>query len=322
MVDISIYKDKIKNNLPLIKEKINNVLNGEDLQEIEHILKRIDSSGDFPHWFEKLKIDGSLPNLDGKTVGSVLEKIIVCIIEKYVLDEEIELSLNPARGVDIPDLELGVKSPSENFDTSEPYFSAYERLLGNEYDAVIMLTNYQTAKSLTPFKLQILKIKYLNGTEIADKNLCTIAKELRNMDIDETSLKKLVRFLAYVNKSDWEANKILKLIQNVMINKGEIEKELTNIFKDFISKNNKNKMKFKPLIPEDSLERLMAITDINPIEQGIIKAADDWVIITQKDNGRLPNENEWNRFINGPLDGKISLSFALQWRYNFRSLFN
>lgn len=322
MVEISIYKEKIRNNLPLIKEKINNVLNGEDLQEIEHILKRIDSSGDFPHWFEKLKIDGSLPNLDGKTVGSVLEKIIVCIIEKYVLDEEIELSLNPARGVDIPDLELGVKSPSENFDTSEPYFSAYERLLGNEYDAVIMLTNYQTAKSLTPFKLQILKIKYLNGTEIADKNLCTIAKELRNMNIDETSLKKLVRFLAYVNKSDWEANKILKLIQNVMINRDRIEKELTNIFKDFTSKNNKNKINFKPLLPEDSLERLMAVTEIKPIEQGIIKAADDWVIITQKDNGRLPNENEWNRFIKGPLDGKISLSFALQWRYNFRSLFN
>ena len=31
--------------------------------------------------------------------------------------------------------------------------------------------------------------------------------------------------------------------------------------------------------------------------------------------------NEWHRFMNSPLDGKISMSFALQWRYNSRFLF-
>ena len=321
MGDIEEYKEKIKDNLPLIQEKINNVLNGDDLDEIEDILKRIDASGGLPHWFEKLKTDGSLPNLDGKTVGSVLEKLIVCIIEKYVLNGEIELNLNPARGVDIPNLELGVKSPSTNYDTSEPYFSAYERLLGNEYDAVIMLTNYQQAKSIRPFKLQVIQIRYLRGTEIADKKLCEIAKALREKDIEETSLKKLVRFLAYVNKSDWEAGKILKLIQNVMLGNKRIEKELTDIYKDYTTKNKTYENQFKPLIPEECLDRIMSVTNISPLEQGIIKLADDWVILTQKDNGRLPNENEWNRFINGPLDGKISLSFALQWRYNFKSIF-
>ena len=321
MGDIKEHKKKIKDNLSLIQEKINNVLNGNDLDEIEEILKRIDTSGDLPHWFEKLKLEGSLPNLDGKTVGSVLEKLIVCIIEKYVLNGEIELNLNPARGVDIPNLELGVKSPSTNFDTSEPYFSAYERLLGNEYDAVVMLTNYQEAKSIRPFKLQIIQIKYLRGSEIADKKLCEIAKALREKDIEETSLKKLVRFLAYVNKSDWEAGKILKLIQNVMLNNKRIEKELTAIYKDYTVKNKKYENQYKALIPQECLDRLMSVTNISPLDQGIIKLADDWVILTQKDNGRLPNENEWNRFINGPLDGKISLSFALQWRYNFKSIF-
>lgn len=318
---ISEYKEKIKENLPLIQEKINTVLNGNSLSEIEDILKRIDTTGDLPSWFEKLKTDGSLPNLDGKTVGSVLEKLLACIIEKYVLEGAIQLSLNPARGVDIPDLELGVKSPSTNYDTSEPYFSAYERLLGNEYDAIIMLTNYQEAKSKRPFRLQIMQIKYLKGSEIADKNLCAMAKALREKGMEETSLKKLVRFLSYVNKTDWEASRILRLIQDVILDNKNIDQKLRVIYYEFSTKNQQNEREYKPLIPQDSLDRLMSIKDISPIEQGVIKAADDWVLITQKDNGRFPNDNEWNRFMRSPLDGKIALSFALQWRYNFRPLF-
>ena len=321
MPNVDEYKEKIKDNLDLIKENINLVLNGEKLDEIEYILERIDSTGALPHWFEKLRDEGSLPNLDGKTVGSVLEKLLACVIEKYVLKDEIKLILNPAKGVDIPNLELGVKSPSTNYDTSEPYFSAYERLLGNGYDAIVMLTNYQEAKSQHPFKLQIMEIKYLNGSEIADKKLCEIAKELRGIGLEETSLKKLVRFLSYVNKVDWEAKHILKLIENVMLDDKSLEKELNAILSDFTTKNRRNTINFKPLIPQESLDRLMSVQDISPVNQGIIKVADDWVILTQKDNGRLPNDNEWNRFLKSPLDGKISLSFALQWRYNFRLLF-
>ncbi len=60
------------------------------------------------------------------------------------------LRINPARGVDLPDLDIGIKSPSKNFCTSEPFFSVYERLLGSEYDALILLTDYQTAKKHPP----------------------------------------------------------------------------------------------------------------------------------------------------------------------------
>lgn len=52
-----------------------------------------------------------------------------------------------------------------------------------------------------------------------------------------------------------------------------------------------------------------------------IRVAEDWVIENQSDNGRFPNENEWRRFCSSPLDGKITMSFALQWRYNFGSIF-
>lgn len=314
-------KEKIKLNIDLIQRKINEVLDGNHLDDVSPILERIDSSGNLPTWFSTLQNEGRLPNLDGKTVGSVIEKLLVCVLEKYVFDSRITLNVNPARGVDIPELELGVKSPSTNFCTSEPYFSAYERLLGNEYDAIILLTNYQEAKKHSPFKLQILEIKYLNKTEIADAKLCSIAKEIRNHYNNEIILKKVMRFLSYVNQSDWEAKSIIKLIKNVLVAQEDLATNITALQRDFLRKNAKAIEEGKPLIPEDSLNRILEINEMSPVEQAIIIAADNWVILTQKDNGRFPNDNEWNRFLVSPLDGKIGMSFALQWRYNFGMLF-
>lgn len=54
---------------------------------------------------------------------------------------------------------------------------------------------------------------------------------------------------------------------------------------------------------------------------GVITAIDDWVAVEHKDFGRLPNDNEWDRIKISPLDSKIGMSFALQWRYNFISIF-
>jgi len=34
----------------------------------------------------------------------------------------------------------------------------------------------------------------------------------------------------------------------------------------------------------------------------------------------VPSSGEWNSFLRSPLEGKIGISFALQWRYQFRSL--
>jgi len=92
--------------------------------------------------------------------------LLVAVLEKIIFQglEIPPLRVNPARGVDLPDLDLGIKSPSENCSTSEPFFSAYERLIGSEYDALILLTDYQTAKKNPPLKLQIIKFKYLDKT--------------------------------------------------------------------------------------------------------------------------------------------------------------
>lgn len=324
MNDATKYRICVKDNLELIKDRLNEILNGKNLESIETILKRIDPSHSLPDWYVMLKNNRGIPTKDGKTIGSILEKLLVCVIEKYVLkDYSVRLSVNPARGVDIPELELGVKSPSTNYCTSEPYFSAYERLLGNEYDAIVLLTDFQNTKGGAKLDLQIIQVGYLEGSEIADLHLCEYAKSIRGHFIDDiSSMKKLIRFFAYINQSDWEAKKILELIDKVIIKGENLTTCLSKIKSDFEIYNSKKRKENKPELEPEVLTRLIKSASISPSEQGIIRIAEDWVIENQSDNGRFPNDNEWRRFMKSPLNGKITMSFALQWRYNFSNVFS
>jgi len=75
------------------------------------------------------------------------------------------------------------------------------------------------------------------------------------------------------------------------------------------------------LLPEDDLIAIQAIKDISPRYIGVIDQLENWLTEALKDASRIPNDNEWERLMSGPLDGKIGMSFALQWRYNFGRLF-
>ncbi|MBY0526753.1 MAG: hypothetical protein K2R98_25400 [Gemmataceae bacterium] len=125
-------------------QRMNAVLAGTDVAELEPVLARIGRGQQLPHWYEGLKKDHVLPNLDGKTIGSVVEMILVAVLETFTFKgrKVPALRINPARGVDLPDLGLGIKSPSENYCTSEPFFSAYERLIGSSYDLLVLITDY------------------------------------------------------------------------------------------------------------------------------------------------------------------------------------
>jgi hypothetical protein len=116
----SLFQEKLPETIQLI----NSVLSGKGVAKLEPVLARIGRGKQLPHWYEGLKKHNSLPNLDGKTIGSVVEMIMVAILETHIFKglNAPPLKINPARGVDLPDLDLGVKSPSENFCTSEPYF--------------------------------------------------------------------------------------------------------------------------------------------------------------------------------------------------------
>jgi hypothetical protein len=314
----------LQNNLDESIFRLNKLLSGQNLGSVKPILKRLGRNQTLPHWYQQLKAAQSLPNLDGKTIGSVIEMLFVSVLETftYRTDEIGELTINPAKGVDIPELGLGIKSPSENFCTSEPFFSAYDRLLGNEHDAVILLTDYQTAKKKPPLKIKIIKWQYLKGSQIADRNLCRLAKIHREWLYNENTAqaKKVLRFLAYINQQDWQAKHLLKMIE-VLDDDKSIINRIEAAIKHYHTKNLKNEKVGKELIPIDALNTITRIKNVSPLYLGVIQAADDWIINTHKDFARIPNDNEWNRYLSSPLDGMIGMSFALQWRYNFASVF-
>lgn len=317
-------RQAVRDQLGVVLSQVNAALRGENLDKLETTLTRLGKDARLPHWYQGLKANQTLPNLDGKTIGSVVEMLLVAVLETTVFAAlgMPPLRIKPARGVDLPDLDLGVKSPSENFCTSEPFFSAYERLLGSEFDAVVLLTDYQEAKKQPPLRLQIIQWRYLTKTQIADEGLCRLAKKHRDwlLSQNEAWAQKLFRFLAFVNQSDWRAKKLLKLIDRLQ-DERQIQTEIQAVEADFQAKNRKRSGKDKLLIPDEEVEALRRISIIKPAHLGVIDAADNWVVEVQKDLGRFPDENEWQRLLSSPLDGQIGMSFALQWRYNFGKLF-
>ena len=317
-------RQTVRDRLDAIIAEVNAALRGENLTSLKKVLQRAGRNGQLPHWFQKLRSGGTHPNLDGKTIGSVVEMLLVAVLETSVFARLgiPTLRIKPARGVDLPDLDLGVKSPSENYCTSEPFFSAYERLLGSEFDAVVLLTDYQDAKKKPPLRLSIIRWHYLTKSQIADEGLCRLARRHREwlLSQNEAWAQKVIRFLAFVNQSDWRAKKLLKLI-DLMRDEGRIQAEVAAAEIGFESKNEQRTRQDKPLIPDSEIEALRRILTIRPIHLGVIDAADNWVVESQKDLGRFPNDNEWQRLLSSPLDGLIGMSFALQWRYNFGKLF-
>jgi len=317
---------KVKNSLPEIVEKLNEYLRGINVSEIKDILEREGRGSKLPHWYGLLETGQSMPNLDGKTIGSVIEMTLLGVLEKHTLAEfDIpHLEVNPAKGVDIPLLDLGVKSPSENFCTSEPFFSAYERLLGNESDAIILLTDYQTAKkNPPPIRIQIIKAAYMTGSEISDKNLGVIALKNRQRLFDENQAlcKKMFQFLCHLNQQDWRAKALLNLVDILYEGDIAINEKIDELESHFNKKVREDIKKGIEPIPIEEFKKIEIIKVSNTKVSAIINSCSDWVIDNHKDFARLPNDNEWQRFLRSPLNGKIGLSFALQWRYNFGNLF-
>lgn len=314
----------LRDKLPAIVASVNEALLGKHLGKLEKVLARIGRGQQLPHWYERLRKDHTLPNLDGKTVGSVVEMILVAVLETHFFAGlgAPPLRISPARGIDLPDLDLGVKSPSENFCTSEPFFSAYERILGSDHDILVLLTDYQTSKQKTPFKLQIIQHRYLNKSQVADKNLCAIARAHRDWLVrqDESRAKRVFRFLAYVNQSDWRAKRLLRAVA-VMKDDEQVRAVIETAEREFERTNTLRLKKDQIPIPDEELQALRTVLKVSPIYFGIVDAADNWVVQTLKDAARAPNDDEWKRIRKSPLDGLIGMSIALQWRYNFGPLF-
>ena len=317
-------RNLLRERLEETMTELNQALQGLNLEVLDPVLSRVGRGETLPYWYEQLRDQQTLPNLDGKTVGSVIEMLFVAVLETVTFqDVEIpQLRLNPARGVDLPDLDLGIKAPSQNYATSEPFFSAYERLLGSEYDALIMITDYQERKTHPPLRLQVIQWHYFLNTELADFALTAIALKHRAwlLNQSETWTQKIFRFLAYINQSDWRGSHLRRIV-DAMQEEDRVQRLVLEAEKDFRKKNEQRAREDKDAIPAHEIESLLSIVEVQPITLGIVDAVDNWVVENYRDFARLPNENEWGRLLTSPLSGKIGMSFALQWRYNFGRVF-
>ena len=319
----------VRANVERIKDLMNSALRGgQNARRYEDVLSRLGRGGRLPHWYGALREHGTLPNLDGKTIGSIVEMLLVAVVETDLLigRERLELRINPARGVDLPDLDLGVKSPSTNWCTSEPFFSAYERLFGSDYDAVVLLTNYQEAKSRPPLRLQVLSVGYLVASEIADYTLCSITRrfkdEMRNVIGEDFEFRfgQLCNFLAFVNQSDWRAKHLLSIVSKISC-ETEVLKAIGNARRDFENKNRIADRTGKSSIPDGELNALESINNATPVYVGVLDATARWLMEVIRDASRAPSRVEMCKLIDSPLNGRIGMSFALQWRFNFQRVF-
>ncbi|MCI0748147.1 MAG: hypothetical protein L0Y58_22300 [Verrucomicrobia subdivision 3 bacterium] len=221
--------------------------------------------------------------------------------------------------MDLPDLDLGIKSPSENWCTSEPFSNAYERLLGPEYDVLAVITNYQSQKQNPPLRIQLIQHHYFEGHQIADMGLCKHARAIRPtlMSYGEAPAKKAFKFLTYAVQSEWLCARLLDLMSQI-----DKPDRLPSILDVMIKSIEKTSAKRRMPLPLQDKALLEELGKRKPIDRAIIDAADDWVTAHWREAARVPNENEWVRLQKAPLDGKLGVSFALQWRYNFGVFFN
>ena len=77
-------RQTVRDRLDAIIAEVNAALRGENLNTMKKGLERTGRNRQLPHWFQKLRTDGTLPNLDGKTIGSVVEMLLVGEVKHVV----------------------------------------------------------------------------------------------------------------------------------------------------------------------------------------------------------------------------------------------
>ena len=252
--------------IPHLVEQVNFYLRGERHEQL------VDSSIARDEWLDCLKKTGIPARTDGKSLGTCVEKLLKAEISRSL---GVQLTGSAAAGVDIPELSLNTKATSDRQpQSSEPFDSPYERVLGAKYDILVCVYNgaeFLAAQRRVP--IQISAAMYYRRTEVADQQLCESARLLRDAYnrnlVGEELARRTLRAVVYARKTAAGYKALHKGLE-----RGEVVVLDATV---------------------EAYEEVMA-------EKGKIE---------------LPKEEEWSAFKKSPLDGKISISFALQWRYQY-----
>jgi len=267
----------VKEGLPAIVGAVNDYLRGQNHGRIRPKVCEIEPGKAEPSWFRHFAKTQRPERTDGKSLGMYIEKLLKAEISRFL---GIAIGGSSAAGVDIPELALNTKATSDRQpQSSEPFHSVYDRVLGAKYDIVVCIYNGTEFFESTGCPLRILSAQYLARTEVADNKLCATAKQLQSLasgrSIRADLAKRALRAIVYAKKG------------------GPKRASYTELDKS--------------LAAEDETRILGAVEncETDMAAEGEIP---------------LPSDEEWTTFLASPLNGKIGISFALQWRYQFRSL--
>ena len=270
-------QERVKEGLPAIVEAVNTYLRGQNHALIRHKVCEIEPGKAEPSWFRHFAKAKRPERTDGKSLGTYIEKLLKAEISRFF---GIAIGGSPAAGVDIPELALNTKATSDRQpQSSEPFHSPYDRVLGSKYDIVVCIYNGTELFGSTACPLRILSAQYLERTEVADKKLCATATHLQalacNSQIQADLARRTLRAIVYAKKG------------------GPKRASYT------------------------ALDKSLASGDVTHVSETVQTCEMD---MAAEGEIALPNEEEWSDFLAAPLNGKIGISFALQWRYQFRSL--
>ena len=261
-----------RSRIAAIVRTVNEYLRGDHHEQIRDIISK---DGTPTSWLAYLEHNKRPEKTDGKSLGTMIEKLVKAEISRVT---RIKITGSSAAGVDIPELALNTKATSDRQpQSSEPFDSPYERVLGAKYD--ILACVYNGLEFLQPDSTAPLRINaamYYLKTQVADRELCSTAKilqaEAKEGGINPDLGKRALRAIVYAKKSG-PGSGTYKLLKAALAE-----------------------------------------------HQGIrVEAAIDSYEMEMETDGEigLPKPDEWRRFLSSPLDGKISISFALQWRYQY-----
>jgi hypothetical protein len=186
----------------------------------------------------------------------------------------------------------------------------------------MVVSRFEDKAITPPLKLKIIKQRYVRGTQIADRNLCAVARMQREFIFKESppTTNRFFQFLAYVNQSDWLAKRLVRCLRSLH-DETALEASIKLGIAEFNKEAKVREKKGKTPLAQEDIECLEGLLKINPLRGGVLRACDDWITENLGNAGRLPSDLEFKALMNGPLDGEITMSFALQWRYNFSRVF-
>ena len=247
---------------------------------------------------------GELDISDGKSIGTFIEKLLTVLLS---IKKKCVFSGSAARGVDLPELNLGIKATSDRQpQSSEPFKNAYERIFGIENALLVFIYNGTAYTAEAEANLRCIQHYLLSETNVADKSLCASARSVRDLYnrkiINEDVLKSVLRLLVLSDKSKKEFLDMCRFVH-----------EMTSILSG-----KTKEVDFRFLDPAaDNPTKYLSSTAVREGLDKAIRAYQKQFASFPFANDGLITKKQLQDFQDHPLDGKISISFALQWRFQF-----